>query len=334
MEQIRALYRRYLRDTAFAEAGRSVKRSAVRMREQLAWRWAEAPDRFRARIGRAREAWAARRRRHVSHGADTSTTIRNVWYRARYIARYYWPRIAPAGRWLLSSRETSNFTYDLTERNRAHLASLIALVVKVPAEQVSAYIDELLGDEQLKRTVIERVSALGRQGGLDPTAMFGRRVGWYAVARALKPRVIIETGVEKGLGAAVLCAALLRNTQEGHPGRYYGTDIDRAAGMLLTEPYRAMGEILYGDSLESLGALNVEIDLFINDSDHSASYEAAEYELVASKLSERGVVLADNAHVTDELYLFARRTGRQFLFFREEPANHWYLGAGIGLSFR
>jgi hypothetical protein len=341
MEHIRTLYRRYLRDTAIAEAARGVKRSAVRMREQLSWRLAEAPDRFRNSIARAREAWAGmagawrrRRSRAVSHGVDTSTTIRNLWYRGRYIARYYWPRIAPAGPWLLASRETSNFTYDLTARNRAHLASLIALVVKVPASQVAAYIDELLGDDELKRSVIARVTALGRQGGLDPTAMFGRRVGWYAIARALKPRVIIETGVEKGLGAAVLCAALLRNSQEGNPGRYFGTDIDRAAGMLLTEPYRAMGEILYGDSLESLAALDVEIDLFINDSDHSATYEAAEYDLIEPKLSDRAVVLADNAHVTDELYLFAQRTGRQFLFFREEPANHWYLGAGIGLSFR
>jgi hypothetical protein len=31
---------------------------------------------------------------------------------------------------------------------------------------------------------------------------------------------------------------------------------------------------------------------------------------------------------------FALETNRQFLFFREEPAGHWYGGAGIGVAFR
>jgi hypothetical protein len=95
-----------------------------------------------------------------------------------------------------------------------------------------------------------------------------------------------------------------------------------------------MGTILYGDSIDSLTALDVTVDVFVNDSDHSAEYEGREYRVIASKLSERAVIIADNAHVTDELLKFSRETGRQFLFFREEPANHWYLGAGIGLSFK
>ena len=92
--------------------------------------------------------------------------------------------------------------------------------------------------------------------------------------------------------------------------------------------------ILYGDSIESLAKLDESIDLFINDSDHSAEYEALEYRTIAPKLSERAIIIADNAHVTDELMRFSRASGRRFMFFREEPADHWYLGAGIGLSFK
>jgi predicted O-methyltransferase YrrM len=331
---LRSLYNRHLRDTAAGELARSLKRSAARSSEQLGWRIRDLPRRVRATTERVGMALSRRRHKKASHGADTSTTVKNIWYRARYVGRYYRARIGPAWPWLFASRETSNFTYDLTERNRAHLAAMIALVFKLPITEVVGYIDELLGDEALKASVIDRVNALGRGAGLDASAAFGRRIGWYAIARALKPNVVIETGVEKGLGAVVLCAALLRNREEGHQGRYYGTDIDLAAGMLLAEPYRSMGEILYGDSLESLAKLDVTIDLFINDSDHSHEYEAREYRLVAPKLSERAVIIADNAHVTDELYRFAQETGRQFLFFREEPEDHWYLGAGIGLAFR
>jgi hypothetical protein len=37
--------------------------------------------------------------------------------------------------------------------------------------------------------------------------------------------------------------------------------------------------------------------------------------------------------VTDKLALFSRKTGRHFLMFYEKPKNHWYPGAGIGISF-
>ena len=98
-------------------------------------------------------------------------------------------------------------------------------------------------------------------------------------------------------------------------------------------PYREAGEILYGDSIESLQRLEGPIDLFINDSDHSAEYEEREYACIASKLSPGAVVLGDNAHVTDKLYQFASATGRRFLFFSEKPADHWYPGAGIGAAW-
>jgi predicted O-methyltransferase YrrM len=169
---------------------------------------------------------------------------------------------------------------------------------------------------------------------IDNPTSFGRRLGWYAIARATKPRVIIETGVHQGLGSVLLCSALKRNAGEGAPGKYYGTDISTSAGALLAAPFDQYGKILYGDSIASLQALEEPIDLFINDSDHSAEYEAREYALVESRLSPRSVVLGDNSHVTNELFKFSAKTGRQFLFFKEHPKNHWYPGAGIGISFR
>lgn len=162
---------------------------------------------------------------------------------------------------------------------------------------------------------------------------YGRRLGWYALVRALKPRTVVETGVDKGLGSCVLAAGLLRNRAEGHPGRYLGTDINPQAGWMFQGAYREVGEILYGDSIESLQRLEGPIDLFINDSDHSSEYEEREYACIALKLSPTAVVLGDNALVTDKLYQFAVATGRRFLFFSEKPADHWYPGAGIGAAW-
>ena len=45
------------------------------------------------------------------------------------------------------------------------------------------------------------------------------------------------------------------------------------------------------------------------------------------------MLFGDNSHVTDKLYQFALATGRNFLFFSEKPADHWYPGAGIGAAW-
>ena len=121
--------------------------------------------------------------------------------------------------------------------------------------------------------------------------------------------------------------------KRGGGGEYYGTDINPNAGQLLVEPLARFGKILYGDSLESLSELDVEIDLFINDSDHSVDYEMAEYQLIRDKLSDRAVILGDNSHATDKLSRFSEEFGRNFVFFSENPKNHWYPGGGIGISY-
>jgi hypothetical protein len=131
-----------------------------------------------------------------------------------------------------------------------------------------------------------------------------------------------------------LTAALKRNKEEGFEGRYYGTDINPNAGYLLSGDYANYGRILYGDSIESLKKFDGIIDLFINDSDHSSAYEAEEYRTVADKLSEHAIILGDNSHSTDKLLEFSLATKRRFVFFQEKPLEHWYPGAGIGISFR
>jgi predicted O-methyltransferase YrrM len=158
-------------------------------------------------------------------------------------------------------------------------------------------------------------------------------LGWYAFARILKPKIVVETGVDKGLGSVVLCAALLKNKEEGFPGKYYGTDINPNAGYLLNGKYKEVGEIKYGDSIETLKSFKKSIDLFINDSDHSIEYEYREYLTIKDKINDRTVILGDNSHCSDKLVLFSNETKRNFLFFSEEPLNHWYPGGGIGISF-
>jgi predicted O-methyltransferase YrrM len=256
------------------------------------------------------------------HAKESTTLARRR--AADFYRVYYKPQVDRILPNLLERGETSNFIYDLSEYNMEHLAASVGCAVEKTTEEITAYIREAIADSQL-RAAAEMPS--------DIRCGFGRRLGWYAVARAIKPKVIVETGVERGHGSLILCAALLRNAAEGNPGRYFGTDLNPIAGRLLKGRYAEVGKILYGDSIESLRAMDGPIDLFINDSDHSAEYEYREYQTVRNKLSPKAIILGDNAHVTNKLITFSRETGRRFLFFKEQPENHWYPGAGIGISF-
>jgi hypothetical protein len=253
--------------------------------------------------------------------------------RAKIASSYFNFRYPQIFCWLWRSREDSNFTYQLKPSNLLYLCHCLSVVTGKPLSELEGYVAEVLDDEQLRSHVEARTLASDAKGVADQKAEFGRRIGWYALARALKPKVVVETGIDKGLGALILNHALLRNKAEGHPGRYFGTDINPEAGYLLGEGFGEQGKILYGDSISSLGALDETIDLFVNDSDHSADYEYREYQTVRDKFSSRAVILGDNAHVTDKLSLFAKETGRRFLFFKEEPQDHWYPGGGIGICF-
>lgn len=257
-----------------------------------------------------------------------------IFYRANTAFKYFQKPLINLFKWLLISKEITNFTYDLEAINKRYLASLIAYITDEKIDVITTYIHEIEADLDLRTHIINAIAESDMAYIADKEVHLGRRVGWYAFVRALKPKIIVETGVDKGLGSCVLTAALKKNKQEGYEGWYYGTDINPKAGYLLSGDYANYGSILYGDSIESLKKFNAIIDLFINDSDHSPSYEAEEYEVVANKLSEQAVILGDNSHGTDKLLEFSLEADRHFVFFQEKPKEHWYPGAGIGISFK
>lgn len=236
-------------------------------------------------------------------------------------------------KWLLGSKETTNLTYHLRDDNLIYLGHFIAIVTGKTYKEVEVLFKEILEDTLLHKHVSELYKNGEDAFKSDNEVRLARRVGWYAIIRIVKPRLVIETGVDKGLGSCVIAAALLRNKAEGYEGKYYGTDINPSAGFLFQEPYSQMGKILYGDSIESLKKISEPIDVFINDSDHSENYEAQEYEIIKNNLSDSSYIIADNAHCNTKLHEFALKTDRKFLYFQEMPKNHWYVGASIAVAF-
>ena len=258
--------------------------------------------------------------------------LKEIRSRTKIVLSYLLHQNLLALSWIFKSGEKSNFNYPLTPLNLEHLAQTISVVTGSGNAQILSYFEELNSDTHLK----------GYLSGIDDFANsidqftfdFARRYGWYALVRCLKPKLVIETGVDRGVGACVISSALLRNLSEGYEGRYLGTEINKNAAKLFTSSrYVAVGQIVFGDSIETLSKLNQKIDLFINDSDHSPDYEYEEYLTIESNLSPSCVIVGDNSHISSSLSKYSAQSGRKFLFFSEKPLGHWYPGAGMGISF-
>jgi predicted O-methyltransferase YrrM len=271
--------------------------------------------------------------RKIKYNISHRFPVLRIPKRVLYAMSYYNKKYIQILKWGINSKENANYTYDLTEANILYLAQTISVVTQVDSKKIIEYINEARNNKMLKEHIISETMKSPLKEYADVRVDFGRRLGWYAFARVLKPKIIVETGVDKGIGSVLLCSALLKNKEDGFDGFFFGTDINPEAGYLLNGIYSEVGKILYGDSIKTLSQLNEKIDLFINDSDHSADYEYREYVTIKDKIAENAVILGDNSHVTDKLAIFSNETKRQFLFFREEPSGHWYPGAGIGISF-
>ena len=65
-----------------------------------------------------------------------------VLFRLRLPVRYVWRSFASATSWLFASRETTNFTYELTDRNIAHLVEFVAVATGRSSDEISGYVRE------------------------------------------------------------------------------------------------------------------------------------------------------------------------------------------------
>jgi hypothetical protein len=250
-------------------------------------------------------------------------------YRCRLIVRHLARSFKSSIPWLFRSKEFANFTYDLTAANKDYLAWFVANICDISVKDVYGYFNELETNSLLDAYIQAGLANHRRGNEIDREAFFGRRLGWYAIVRAVKPQLVVETGTEKGLGSLVLPEALIQNGS----GRLITVDMEPSSGLLIGAKYDGVIQRVIDDSLVAISQID-QIDLFIHDSDHSAEHEAQEFELLQSRLSVNGIVLSDNSHATTELAKWSLRQGRRFMYFAEEPLDHWYPGAGIGVSMK
>ena len=266
---------------------------------------------LRRRLATSPVGWAA---------AVPLRTMRVVRYDARIVGRSL--------NWLVRDRETTNFTYDLSAINRDQLCWFVSAVTGAEIGQVRSWITELETDQEFNASLTRRLSMNPTRRICATEPHLARRYGWYAIVRALQPDNVVETGTALGLGSCVIAAALLRN---GH-GRLTTIDIDQDSGYLIDTPWSSVIDRRIGSSVDELAKMR-DVDMFLHDSLHTYEYETKELAAVEANLRADAIVLSDNAHDSLALSHWAQQSGRHYLFFREQPLNHWWPGDGIGVAW-
>ncbi|MGI8506942.1 MAG: class I SAM-dependent methyltransferase [Solirubrobacteraceae bacterium] len=273
---------------------------------------------------------AAARRSAQALGIDPRYLRRMRWlHKAAVLHRDHAP-LRHNLRYVLLDPETDNFTYDLG--NEPELAAWVAAVTGCEPALASRYVGEPRADAVLAARL--RAATSGRWLWTRRDPRFGKRLGWYALARVLEPGLIIETGVHDGLGSMILLRALERNADHGTPGRLVSFDVNPKAGWLVgAHPMWELRIQSSRDGLPEVLAQPAKPDMFVYDGAHSRQAELWELEAVQRRLSTGGVLLSDDAH-NGAMAAVCERHGLAYREVAERPLRHFYPGALLAAGRR
>jgi hypothetical protein len=166
----------------------------------------------------------------------------------------------------------------------------------------------------------ERGLALGRgaYGGWDDADQAFARTVWCLTLH-LRPLVVLETGVARGLTSRFALEALERAGSgrllsiDLPPVRAGAAGLADQTGAAVPPELRARWTLLRGSSrrylpgvVDGLAALGVSVDLFIHDSLHTSRNTHFEIECAWRGLSAGGVVLVDDIEQNAAFGSFAR----------------------------
>jgi len=191
-------------------------------------------------------------------------------------------------------------------------------LAQITGERVSRirqFIDEPAHAPEFLRHVSECEKTF-RTTSIESADLYAKKVLiQYAIVRALRPNIIVETGVANGVSSAHVLLALHKNCQ----GTLHSVEIGDSTylpaghepGWVVPDWLRAPWTFHLGDASEVLPPLLRElgsIDLFIHDSLHTYEHMKFELESAFPFVRAKGLLLADDALWNEAFWDFARVT--------------------------
>lgn len=189
----------------------------------------------------------------------------------------------------------------------------LSAALQKSSEELTAYVCELQSDKEFLDIYNSRLSEVAILDATSTTHMIDTTT-LYCVVRAVKPRVIVETGVHFGGTSAFFLRAIERN----QCGALYSIDLSDlpplgepcGQGYLVPPHLREGWTLICGDSRVELPQLlqNLQsIDMFLHDSLHTNRMMTWEYETAWSYLSNNGILTSHDVLMTPAFDHFCRR---------------------------
>jgi cephalosporin hydroxylase len=188
----------------------------------------------------------------------------------------------------------------------------LSIVTNIPARQIREFIQEPAQDEFFTKR-LQSVRAEFQKLEIQSADLYAKKILLqYALVRAVRPNIIVETGVANGVSSAYLLLALKANGQ----GTLYSIGLDdpqylpkgKSLGWIVPQELQASWRLLVGNSKALLPALLVEIgltDVFIHDSLHTYEHMIWEFRAVYPHLRSSGLLISDDANWNSAFSEFA-----------------------------
>jgi predicted O-methyltransferase YrrM len=181
-------------------------------------------------------------------------------------------------------------------------------------EQVAPHIYEQLAEAA--RSAGDELAAT-RAAGHSESSEEGKKLLYLAV-RALRPRLVVETGPFNGASSTFLLHALEQNGGDGRLVSFDVPDARDALGVpipagrepawLVPEELRHRFELVLGDTRQTLRRrLEGEtVDLFFHDSLHTTRHMLFEFRVAWRRLRPGGVLVSDDVFWNPAFWLFTQ----------------------------
>jgi predicted O-methyltransferase YrrM len=160
--------------------------------------------------------------------------------------------------------------------------------------------------------------AATRAAGHSESSEEGKKLLYLSV-RALRPRLVVETGPFNGASSVFLLRALDANGGEGRLLSFDLPDARDALGVpipagrepawLVSDELRPRFELVLGDTRATLRprlAREPEVDLFFHDSLHTTRHMLFEFRVAWRRLRRGGVLVSDDVFWNPAFWLFTR----------------------------
>lgn len=236
-------------------------------------------------------------------------------------------------RWWVGSRELGNWSYLTTADNQRVLCALVASLTGTPVAQVRRHAEELFADDEL----IGHLAAARQRNGLrwhtDAAFKPGKRLAYYLLVRAMKPRRVVEAGLDKGFGAQLIARALQRNAQEGVDGEYVGLEYDPDKPVpFFDRPFHDRCTVVRCDSVRHLQDDPAEIDLFIHDTTADEPHMTRQLGAALERLSRNGIIVS--VWTNPSVFAFAEARAVHLVTHKDETVDHPHGGSRLAFLQR